>query len=45
MLEKSKRGNRVQGMIEEKGLLKKLVYTVVEGSYDQLKDFPVLTED
>jgi hypothetical protein len=46
MLEKSKQGNHVQRMVEEEGLLKKTsVYTVIDCSSDQLKDFPVLTEE
>jgi hypothetical protein len=46
MLEKSKQGNHVQMMVEEEELLKKRsVYTVVDSSSDQLKDFPVLTEE
>ncbi|XP_071181323.1 uncharacterized protein [Mytilus edulis] len=47
MLDKSKKGNLVQAIVENEGLItKRVIYTLVDGSSaDQLKDFPVLSEE
>lgn len=46
MPEKSKLGKHFQSLVQQECLLKKrAMYAVVDGSSDQLKNFPVLTEE